>query len=167
MKQLVLVLVFLSISFHSVAANKEHKAIKKVIHTFEQTIQDKDKEGFLALFLDPQKPMVAVVTEEGFEMRKALTEKYNKEENKNLVATRTFTLMPEKAIDLSVKRKQVSRENISNVEITTDGNIANVYFDYEFMVGDKRQNWGRESWQLVQTANGWRIASVVYSIEKN
>jgi ketosteroid isomerase-like protein len=50
-----------------------------------------------------------------------------------------------------------------NVVIHTDGTIAAVYFDFVFNVDGKANNRGSETWQLVKAANGWRIASIVYS----
>jgi ketosteroid isomerase-like protein len=51
----------------------------------------------------------------------------------------------------------------SNVVIHTDGTIAAVYFDFVFNVDGKANNRGSETWQLVKTADGWRIASIIYS----
>jgi ketosteroid isomerase-like protein len=53
----------------------------------------------------------------------------------------------------------------SNVVIHTDGTIAAVYFDFVFNVDGKANNRGSETWQLVKAANGWRIASIIYSSE--
>lgn len=53
----------------------------------------------------------------------------------------------------------------SNVVIYTDGTIAAVYFDFVFNVDGKANNRGSETWQLVKAADGWRIASIVYSSE--
>lgn len=53
----------------------------------------------------------------------------------------------------------------SNVVIHTDGTIAAVYFDFVFNVDGKANNRGSETWQLVKAADGWRIASIVYSSE--
>lgn len=53
----------------------------------------------------------------------------------------------------------------SNVAIHTDGTIAAVYFDFVFNVDGKANNRGSESWQLVKAADGWRIASIIYSSE--
>ena len=49
------------------------------------------------------------------------------------------------------------------VSIKTDGAIASVYFDFNFVIDGKVQNKGSESWQLVTYADGWRIASIIYS----
>src|SRR5579863_9773214 len=53
----------------------------------------------------------------------------------------------------------------SNVVIHTDGTIAAVYFDFVFNVDGKANNRGGETWQLVKAADGWRIASIIYSSE--
>lgn len=53
----------------------------------------------------------------------------------------------------------------SNVVIHTDGTIASVYFNFVFNVDGKANNRGSETWQLVKAADGWRIASIVYSSE--
>ncbi|HUA92860.1 MAG TPA: hypothetical protein VL991_09850 [Terracidiphilus sp.] len=53
----------------------------------------------------------------------------------------------------------------SNVVIHTDGTIAAVYFDFVFNVDGKPNNRGSETWQLVKAADGWRIASIIYSSE--
>jgi ketosteroid isomerase-like protein len=52
-----------------------------------------------------------------------------------------------------------------NVVIHTDGTIAAVYFDFVFNVDGKANNRGSETWQLVKAADGWRIASIIYSSE--
>jgi hypothetical protein len=51
----------------------------------------------------------------------------------------------------------------SNVVIHTDGTIAAAYFDFVFRVNGKVENHGSETWQLVNTADGWRIAAITYS----
>ena len=51
----------------------------------------------------------------------------------------------------------------SNVVIHTDGTVAAVYFDFVFNVDGKATNRGSETWQLVKAADGWRIASIIYS----
>ena len=52
-----------------------------------------------------------------------------------------------------------------NVVIFADGTIAAVYFDFVFNVDVKANNRGSETWQLVKAADGWRIASIIYSSE--
>ena len=49
------------------------------------------------------------------------------------------------------------------VKIQTDGSIASAYFKFRFLVDGKVQNTGSESWQMVKSSDGWRIASIIYS----
>jgi len=51
----------------------------------------------------------------------------------------------------------------THVQIHTDGTIASVYFDYVFLIDGKPQNQGCETWQLVKTPEGWKIAAITYS----
>jgi hypothetical protein len=154
----------LLLAFNNHAAKTEHESIDSIITTFENSIREKNKSEFLNLFLDPTAPMIAVVSEFNMPYRRAAVEKYNKEHNKNLALTRSFQMTPEKLIDMSLKRDAISREELSNIIVNTDGNIASVYFNYVYYVGDRKNNWGEESWQLVQTMSGWKISSVIYSV---
>jgi ketosteroid isomerase-like protein len=55
----------------------------------------------------------------------------------------------------------------SKVQIHTDGTIASVYFNYVFLIDGKPENQGSETWQLVKTSDGWKIAAVTYSSNPN
>lgn len=166
MRAVVIFMCFMfSMNFSYANQTNDHESIDAVINAFKLSIQEKNKARFLALFVDVERPMIAVVDEVGYQKRKELVAQYNKEENGNLIATRTFTVTPLKAIDRKIKRSETSRQEILNIKTRTDGNIANVYFDYVFYVDGKKNNWGKESWQLVNTAAGWKISSVIFSIE--
>ena len=51
----------------------------------------------------------------------------------------------------------------THIQIQTDGTIASVYFEYVFLIDGKAQNRGCETWQLVKTEEGWKIAAITYS----
>lgn len=51
----------------------------------------------------------------------------------------------------------------TNLSIHTDGTIATVWFDFVFLIDGKAENSGSETWQLVKTGEGWKIASTSYS----
>jgi len=163
MKLIVFIALLLISTGNCFANQTEHQGIKAVIHAFEQSIQSKDKSRFLNLFVDASSPMIAVVSEEGVEIRRALVEKYNKEQNKNMKVTRTWVTSPQEMIDRIVSSDVSSREEFDNINIVSDGIIANVYFDYVYYKDNKKQNWGSESWQMVQTMKGWKISSVNFS----
>lgn len=48
-------------------------------------------------------------------------------------------------------------------QISSDGTIASVYFDFVFMIDGKPTNRGSETWQLVKGSDGWYIAALTYS----
>lgn len=50
-------------------------------------------------------------------------------------------------------------------EIRIDGLIATVWTRYDFHVDGAFSHCGTDAFQLVRTDEGWRIASVIYSIE--
>lgn len=50
-----------------------------------------------------------------------------------------------------------------NMRVLTDGTIASIYFDFDFVIDGAIENSGAESWQLVRGDEGWRIVSIVYS----
>lgn len=51
----------------------------------------------------------------------------------------------------------------SNVRILTDGTVASVYFNFVFLIDGKPENHGSETWQLVKTGDGWKIAAITCS----
>lgn len=55
----------------------------------------------------------------------------------------------------------------TDIRISSDGTIASVYFDFVFLIDDKEQNRGSETWQLVKGEDGWRIAAISYSSNPN
>ena len=55
-------------------------------------------------------------------------------------------------------------ERFYNVKITQDKHVAWVMFDYEFVEDGKVYNYGIETWQMMQDADGkWKIATVWWS----
>ncbi len=51
----------------------------------------------------------------------------------------------------------------THLQINSDGTIASVYFEFSFLVDGKEQNHGSETWVLVKSTAGWRIAAITYS----
>jgi hypothetical protein len=51
----------------------------------------------------------------------------------------------------------------THLEQNSDGTIASVYFDFAFLVDEKEENRGSETWILVKGTDGWRIAAITYS----
>jgi hypothetical protein len=57
-------------------------------------------------------------------------------------------------------------ERFYNVRIDTNGAVASVWFDFDFLEDGKVSNRGSETWQLVRAEDGWKISSMLYSMGK-
>lgn len=147
------------------AYDEDKKAISAVVKKFEQAIIDKDKPGFMALFVEENVSWIGVYDEETVEYRRKLIAAMAKE--KQVPLTRLLHSSPSEFIDFIIKSESGNRETFENVRITTDGKVASVYFNYELYDGDYKSHWGDEAWQLVKTMNGWRINSVIFSMTFN
>jgi hypothetical protein len=55
-------------------------------------------------------------------------------------------------------------ERFYKVRIDTNGAVASVWFDFDFLIDGKVTNRGSESWQLVRAEDGWKISSMLYSM---
>jgi hypothetical protein len=136
--------------------------IEAVIETFRSAIVKKDKDAFLKLFQKPEITWTGVLPDKSVEMLYATRPKPELPR-----PHKSFNSSPAEFIDFIVKSPMALEETFSNVRIDTDGDVAQVWFDYSFMVGDYKQNWGKESWQMVRLESGWKIAAVVWSQELN
>lgn len=67
-------------------------------------------------------------------------------------------------LDFIAKSPEPIEEKFYNINITQDGHLAWVTFDFEFLEGNRIENHGFEVWQMLKTAdNSWKILSVVWS----
>jgi hypothetical protein len=162
--KLLTILMALAVTFQAQAQQpdlkKSETQIQAVVESFRTAIIEKDKPRFLALFHGMAIPWLAVNEDSSL----AKLRKRNPDTSK---ADPIGTPGPDAFIDFVMNAPMPMEEKFSNVRITTDGMIASVFFDYSFHQGDYKSNWGTEAWQLVNTESGWKINSVIYSIEYN
>ena len=137
------------------------KRIEAIVQAFGKAIAEKDKEGFMRLFLREDITWVGDYTD-GSVARYRARLKDPKEP-----VPRTSGGTPRTFIESMARKPEARTETFENVRIDTDGDMAQVLFDYSFMIGNYRSSWGKESWQMVRTENGWKIAAVVWSAEEN
>lgn len=143
----------------------DHKAplqIEQVVEAFLSAIAKKDEEAFLRLFLKEDITWTGVTTDDSIERMYA-----NRPKPEMKRPFKFFNSSPRKFIGAIVKDKEKIDETISNVRIDSDGDVGQVWFDYSFVRGSYKENWGKESWQMVRTNDGWKIAGVVWSQELN
>ncbi len=155
--------LFAALAQHARAEDplESRKHIEAIIKAFGKAMVDKDRDGFLRLFLREDITWVGAYTD-GSVARYRASLKDPKE-----ASPKNFSGTPRRFIDKIISAPEPRTETFENVRIDTDGEMAQVLFDYSFMIGDYRNNWGKESWQLVRTENGWKIAAVIWSSEEN
>jgi ketosteroid isomerase-like protein len=136
-------------------AHHAETAIKQVMKQYHAAVLAHDGTALSGLFLPDANLWLNVLTDSAYaraQSKSATAQKIrvsNYRDFAKLVSTTTKSFDPEH----------------SNVVIHTDGTIAAVYFDFVFNVDGKANNRGSETWQLVKAADGWRIASIIYSSE--
>ena len=62
--------------------------------------------------------------------------------------------------------KEEVLERMRNPKVQVRGRVASVWAEYEFLTGGKFSHCGIDGFQLVKTEAGWRIFSIVSTIEK-
>jgi len=130
-------------------------AIEQVMKQYHAAILAHDGTTLSGLFLPDANLWLSVLTDSAYaraQSKSATSQKIR------VSSYRDFAKL------VSTTPKSFDPEH-GNVVIHTDGTIAAVYFDFVFNVDGKANNRGSETWQLVKAADGWRIASIVYSSE--
>lgn len=137
------------------ANHADEAAIQQVMNQYHAAISAHDGTALSSLFLPDANLWLNVLTDAAYARAQAKLATAQKVRVSNF---RDFAKL------VSTTTKNFDPEH-SNLVIHTDGTIAVLYFDFVFNVDGKANNRGSETWQLVKAADGWRIASIVYSSE--
>jgi hypothetical protein len=86
-----------------------------------------------------------------------------REQNGETVA-RTSTV--EAYLESLAKGKSASRERMWNPEVRVHGAMASVWTPYDFWVDGKFSHCGVDAFTLIKTADGWRISSGTWTIQR-
>ena len=135
-------------------------AIRQVVESFRTSLIDKDKATYMSLFFSDKPEDIGWQ----FVSEDTRLEHIRKTKPDAIKARQIPSINFTGLIDGVVTNKEPREETFANVSIETDGDIASVSFDYTFLADGKKNNWGKEMWQLVRTEQGWKIFSVVYTI---
>ncbi len=137
--------------------NPDTQSVEAVVEAFRVSIVDRDQARFKKLFLDENTTWQSVTGAKNLaEVRK---------KKPTAVKVRIDpTNNPRNFIDEIAADTRKSEEQFRDVNIQSDGDIASVYFDYSFLADGKETNRGKEAWQLVHTDDGWKIVSVIWSV---
>lgn len=141
----------------TVAKNPDTQSVEAVVEAFRVSVIDKDKDRFVKLFLSENTTWQNVVGDANLQ----------KIREKKLQAVKVRVDAKDghlSFIDGIVASKTKGEEKFRDVKIETDGDIASVFFDYSFHSDGKETNRGKEAWHLVRTDDGWKIVSVIWSV---
>jgi hypothetical protein len=149
-----------AVTQHANGYATDFAALNNIVNAFRMAIEKKDKSLFMSLFHSDNPERItwqAVVDDSALaDIQKsrphAIKARYRPDNN--------FVSF----IDGIVNDKDALEEELSDVKIDTDGEIASISFDYVYLKNKVMSNYGREKWLLVRTEQGWKITSVVYTI---
>jgi len=139
--------------------HEDKKNIEAVIETFRVSLINKDKDVFIKLFYNDTVPWLGVASDKTIALAPPPKEGDRKRERTKVGGGDYLSF-----IDWIVSTPKAIEEKIWDVKILQDSDIASVHFKYSFHQDDNKTNWGDEAWHLVRTEQGWKIASVIYSI---
>lgn len=135
-------------------ADESPKAqVQQVVDSFQVSLTAKDAKALGDLFLPESKAWITTLGEPSFTNVRA----------KHPDVTRYKAGSWQEFTDFVGKAKGSVEERFHNVRTDTDGSVASVYFDFEFLMDGKVGNHGAETWQLVRTDQGWKIAAMLSS----
>ncbi len=129
-------------------------AIEKVVEQFKAAIIAHDGKTLGSLFLQDQDSWLSVADEAAWATIKA----------RNPQTRKVIPSSWKKFSEFIQQAKMPVEERFYNVRIDTNGAVASVWFDFDFLIEGKVSNRGSESWQMVRAEDGWKISSMLYSM---
>ena len=140
---------------HMVAGDhaRDEPDIERVMADFHAAIVAHDGQHVVSLSVAEGSTWFNVLSDEAFAAAKVKNPAVQKVRHSSFADFAKFVSSTPAALD----------PQHSHIQIHTDGTIASVYFDYVFLIDGKAQNRGCETWQLIKTTEGWKIAAITYS----
>jgi hypothetical protein len=129
-------------------------AIRQVVDQFKAAIIARDGKSLGALFLQDHDSWLSVADEPTYAAVKA----------RNPAARKVLPSSWKKFADFVQGAPKPVEERFYNIRIDTNGAVASVWFDFDFLIDGQVTNRGSESWQLVRAEDGWKISSMLYSM---
>lgn len=132
----------------------DHAAIETVRAQFDAAIRNQDLPALQALFLDRKVNWLST----GHPASRAFVAKQTGEPEKVVMAQGA-----DKLIGRPEYRSLRLEERFGPMTVVSDGQLATATFNYDFRANGQIQNWGKESWQLARTEQGWKIVNLMFS----
>ena len=127
------------------SAEKEREAVMKTVQAFFDTMTANDVDGARKV-LQPQGRFHAMRMKDG----KPDVHAFSNEEY---------------FADLQAGSKRKMQERIWNPDVRINGLIATVIAPYDFWIDGKLSHCGVDTFDLIKTEDGWKIAGGVYTVE--
>jgi hypothetical protein len=155
--RLSLLLCSLLCSVPVVASSHPAQAdIQRIVDRFQEALVAKDGATLRGLFLPHNASWLGVATD-------AQVQRWR---SRGLDDPRVEPGSYTRFIDRVVAQPERIEEKFSDVKIHTDGAIASVHFAFVFLKNGRAVNRGEEAWHLVNTDAGWKISSVIFTVER-
>lgn len=157
MSLILIIVATLAAPLHAQAATADTKApdrvqIQRLVDQFKRAIIDKNAEAIRGMFLPGGSWL------QGLD-KASLDKVHAKQPSAPQFSPGDYK---EFAKFIGTSTKPVE-ETFDDVRIETDGTVGTVYFNYRFLMDGVVMNHGVETWQLVHTAEGWKISAMLYS----
>jgi hypothetical protein len=143
---LITILFALASSAVHAQAPPEREAVLKALQVFFDTMTARDVEGARQILVPQGRFHVMDLARPKSEPRSFSNEEY-------------FAQLQ--------ASKQTMRERIWNPEVRVHGPIATVWTPYDFWLDGKLSHCGVDAFDLIKTADGWKIAGGAYTIESS
>ena len=128
----------------SAQGTADRDAVLNVVQLFFDTMAARDAEGARKIMV-PEGRLFAM------EMRKPNASH--------------FSLTHEEHFARLQKAKTTNRERMWNPEVRVHGSIATVWAPYDFWIDGKFSHCGVDAFDLIKTADGWKIAGGAFTME--
>jgi ketosteroid isomerase-like protein len=138
------------------AANAEDAAIRQLVQQFQTAIVARDGKTLGSLFVQEGGSWWSVLDEPTYAAAKARNPAAQRLEPSTWQAFAEFVAHSARPIE----------ERFYDVRVRTNGTVASVWFDFDFLADGKVTNRGSETWQLVRTDDGWKIVAMLYSVHQ-
>lgn len=129
-------------------------AIRQVVEQFKSAIIARDGKTLGSLFLQEDGNWLSVADAPTWAAVKA----------RHPTARKVLPSTWKKFADFVQTADKPVEERFYNVRVDTNGTVASVWFDFDFLIDGQVTNRGSESWQMVRADDGWKISSMLYSM---
>lgn len=127
--------------------NRDTAALRTLWNSYQQAVARKDATALLGMYASGDVPVISAFAPKSYAVVTAA--------NKQPVP-RTLSSTAKESVAGEVR---LPPDQTENLRIESDGEVGSVSWDYRASVGH-----GRLIWTTVHTNDGWKISSVVYSI---